>query len=247
MYRVRCEPKSALLTLFVLCLDGGLRASEAKTLRRGDLKLAWQDGVIARGELVVAKSKTDAGLGQKVPLTRRVCAVLTLWLTKLPEADPDAFLFPSHQICFAGDTRGPLVYAVDFQRPVREWKSAWYTALRQTKLKYRWHDLRHTFITRLLENPNNSEETVRALAGHVSRKMMEQYSHIRQRAKEAAIAGLENADPAAQITSGWAQNWAQSKTGGRVGGGKVLDFIGATRRIRTDDLLITNQLLYQLS
>jgi hypothetical protein len=26
-----------------------------------------------------------------------------------------------------------------------------------------------------------------------------------------------------------------------------LDFIGATRRTRTDDLLITNQLLYQLS
>jgi hypothetical protein len=25
------------------------------------------------------------------------------------------------------------------------------------------------------------------------------------------------------------------------------DFFGATRRIRTDDLLITNQLLYQLS
>ena len=27
----------------------------------------------------------------------------------------------------------------------------------------------------------------------------------------------------------------------------LLDFFGATRRIRTDDLLITNQLLYQLS
>jgi hypothetical protein len=27
----------------------------------------------------------------------------------------------------------------------------------------------------------------------------------------------------------------------------LADFIGATRRIRTDDLLITNQLLYQLS
>jgi hypothetical protein len=27
----------------------------------------------------------------------------------------------------------------------------------------------------------------------------------------------------------------------------LLDSVGATRRIRTDDLLITNQLLYQLS
>ena len=29
--------------------------------------------------------------------------------------------------------------------------------------------------------------------------------------------------------------------------GKLVDFYGATRRSRTDDLLITNQLLYQLS
>jgi hypothetical protein len=27
----------------------------------------------------------------------------------------------------------------------------------------------------------------------------------------------------------------------------LLEFLGATRRIRTDDLLITNQLLYRLS
>jgi len=48
---------------------------------------------------------------------------------------------------------------------VSEWKSAWYRALDQANLDYRWHDLRHTFITRLLENPEVSEETVRALAG----------------------------------------------------------------------------------
>ena len=173
--------------------------------------------------------------------------MLTLWLSRLPEADPEAFVFPSHQIGFAGDARGPLVYAVDFEQPLSEWKSAWYTALRQAALKYRWHDLRHTFITRLLENPNNSEETVRALAGHVSRKMMEHYSHIRQKAKETAIAGLETRDQLDEISQGWAQNWAQLKGDGRIEVGKVLDFSGATRRIRTDDLLITNQLLYQLS
>jgi integrase len=154
----------ALLPLFALSLDAGLRASEAKMLRRKDLILEWRDRKIAKGELIVAKSKTDAGSGRKIPLTRRACAVLTLWLSKFPEAQPEGFVFPSHQIGFAGDGRGPLVYSVDFDRAMGEWKSAWYTALRQTGLKYRWHDLRHTFITRLLENPNNSEETVRALA-----------------------------------------------------------------------------------
>jgi integrase len=242
LYAASASSRSpALLPLFVLCLDAGLRASEAKALRRRDLNLEWQEGVIARGELVVVKSKTDAGAGRKIPLTRRACSVLTLWLSRFPEADPEAFVFPSHQIGFAGDARGPLVYAIDFKQPLSGWKSAWYTALRQAASKYRWHDLRHTFITRLLENPNNSEETVRALAGHVSRKMMEHYSHIRQKAKEAAIAGLDTRE-AREISQGWAQNWAQSKGDPRADVGKVLDSIGATRRIRTDDLLITNRI-----
>ena len=38
-----------------------------------------------------------------------------------------------------------------------------------------------------------SEETIRALAGHVSRKMLERYSHIRLAAKQAAIQSLEAA------------------------------------------------------
>ncbi|MHB8384692.1 MAG: tyrosine-type recombinase/integrase, partial [Candidatus Binataceae bacterium] len=84
----------ALLPLFVVCLDGGLRASEAKTLRRSDLDLEWQDGVIARGELVVAKSKTDAGAGRRIPLTRRACSALTLWLSRLSAANAEAFVFP---------------------------------------------------------------------------------------------------------------------------------------------------------
>jgi integrase len=50
----------ALLPIFVLCLDAGLRAGEAKTLRRKDLNLEWQVGKIARGELVVARRKRAA-------------------------------------------------------------------------------------------------------------------------------------------------------------------------------------------
>jgi hypothetical protein len=51
--------------------------------------------------------------------------------------------------------------------------------------------MRHTFISRLAENPNVSEQTIKALAGHVSRQMLERYSHIRSQAKQAAIQTLE--------------------------------------------------------
>jgi integrase len=64
---------------------------------------------------------------------------------------------------------------------------------RQAGLKYRQYDARHTFVTRLAENPSVSEETIRQLAGHVSPKMLSRYAHIRAQARRNAIATLEQA------------------------------------------------------
>ena len=86
------------------------------------------------------------------------------------------------------------------------------------KVQYRWHDCRHTFITRLAENPNVSEETIRSLAGHVSRKMLERYSHIRISAKQVASATLDQAVSAVaaeEHQTSMAQNWAQSAAVGK--------------------------------
>jgi integrase len=72
-----------------------------------------------------------------------------------------------------------------------EWKTSWRRVLKDAGVKYRWHDLRHTFISRLAENPEISEQTIREMAGHVSKEMMQRYSHIRFDAKKNAIASLE--------------------------------------------------------
>ena len=56
---------------------------------------------------------------------------------------------------------------------------------------YRLYDARHTFVTRLAENPAVSEETIRQLAGHVSPRMLARYAHIRAQARRDAIATLE--------------------------------------------------------
>jgi hypothetical protein len=52
---------------------------------------------------------------------------------------------------------------------------------------------RHTFISRLAES-RASDSTVMALAGHVSRAMMERSSHIRMEAKRKAVATLSGMD-----------------------------------------------------
>jgi integrase len=202
----------ALLPLFVLSIDTGLRAAEVRALKRRDLGLEWNNGLIERGELRVPKSKTDAGQGRVVPLTSRARAVLSLWLSRFPEADTDAYVFPAHKIGLCGDGRETLIYAVDPTRPMGFWKKAWRGALKRAAVDYRWHDTRHSFISRLCENPAVSEQTIMALAGHVSRPMLNRYSHIRMQAKQAAIAALERATTMARtlnFESEGAQNGAQ--------------------------------------
>jgi Phage integrase family len=50
----------------------------------------------------------------------------------------------------------------------------------------RFHDLRHHAVTELAESLA-SDSTIMALAGHVSRRMLEHYSHVRQEAKREAV------------------------------------------------------------
>lgn len=58
-------------------------------------------------------------------------------------------------------------------------------------IRYRWHDLRHTLVSSLAENPAVSEQTIMSLAGHVSKAMPARYGHIRIQAKQVAIGALE--------------------------------------------------------
>jgi hypothetical protein len=85
----------SLLPLFVLTLDTGLRAAEARSLRHKDLELQWKDGAIVSGRLIVPKSKTEAGRGRAIPFTGRVCSALTLWLSHASlEPTPIAMFSP---------------------------------------------------------------------------------------------------------------------------------------------------------
>jgi integrase len=101
--------------------------------------------------------------------------------TKLGSSAPDHYLFPFriHRALF------------DPTRHQTTFKTAWLRMVAAAELPgLRMYDLRHHCITALLEDPRNSEETVQAIAGHVSRRMMQRYSHIRSAAKRSAVCGL---------------------------------------------------------
>jgi len=55
-----------------------------------------------------------------------------------------------------------------------------------------FHDLRHHAITELAESAA-SDQTIMAIAGHVSPKMLAHYSHVRLEAKRSALANLSSA------------------------------------------------------
>jgi hypothetical protein len=55
----------------------------------------------------------------------------------------------------------------------------------------RFHDLRHHAITELAES-QASDSTIMAIAGHVSPKMLQHYSHVRIQAKRTALDSISS-------------------------------------------------------
>ena len=80
------------------------------------------------------------------------------------------------------------------------WRTAWRKLTEQAGLKgLRPHDLRHHAITKLAESSEASEQTLMSIAGHVSREMLEHYSHIRIQAKRKAVESLDNCTITARL------------------------------------------------
>ena len=228
----RCR---GLYPVVMLALNTGLRASEIRGLRWGQVDFLGE-------ALTVGKSKTAAGTGRVVPLNPRAVALLKHWRAQFPGAEPEHYVFPHEKYGLAGNDRKPCAWQVDPYQPMHRWKVAWEEARKRAKVSCRFHDLRHTFISRLAES-QASDSTIMALAGHVSRAMMERYSHIRMEAKRLAVDGLSGAD----FEPGVAQNWAQYFISEKSEVAKSLKGSGEPPRTRTWNPLIKSQLLCRLS
>jgi integrase len=192
-----CGPNALLKAVVTLALNTAMRKNEIRTLR-------WDQIDFDKRTITVGRAKTQAGTGRLIPLNQPAFDALAKWAGRLVEAKPDDYVFPACEA--AGIEREhPDKERIDPSKPISSWRSAWRAALKRAGLKIRFHDLRHTCITKLAES-QASEHTLMAISGHVSRKMIEHYSHIRIQAKRDAL------DAIAQRVSdvGGAQNWVQS-------------------------------------
>jgi integrase len=155
----------------------------------------WLDVDLFAKTLTIRRSKTAAG-ERIVPLTDvAVSALIRLRV----RAEAIGTVEPSHYIFAAmapkfnfvdARPKGGAVLGFDPNRQIKSWRSAWRTLTKRAGLPgFRFHDLRHSAITLLAEN-GASDSTIMAIAGHVSRRMLERYSHVRMEAKRKAMEAL---------------------------------------------------------
>jgi integrase len=140
---------SACYTAVVLALNSTMRADEIKQLR-------WLQVDLFERVLTVGKSKTAAGSGRVIPLNPSAVKALADWGSRFPDRQPDHYVFP-----WSESRR------FDPSRPTQGWRTAWENARERAGLKIRFHDLRHTAITKLAES-QASDQTIMSIAGHVS-------------------------------------------------------------------------------
>ena len=184
---------SSLYTVAVLALNTAMGSQEIRTLR-------WERVDLGGRTVTVGKSKTEARTGRVIPLNQAAWAVLAHWRGRFQEAAPGHFVFPACEN-----------HKLDPSRPVKSFRTAWRNATRAAGLKgLRFHDLRHTAITKLAETLT-SEQTIMAIAGHVSRRMLEHYSHVRLEAKRRALDAIAAPEPAAEGAQKGAQSQIQSE------------------------------------
>jgi integrase len=152
------------------------------TCRGCELKgIQWRDVNLSNRSVAIRRSKTAAG-HRVIPLNAdalRVVMQLYRRAETMGGPRPDDYLF------FACE-RGKI----DPSRPQKSWRTAWRSLTEAAGLKgLRFHDVRHHAITELAES-QTSDSTIMSIAGHVSRKMLEHYSHIRLEAKRTALDGI---------------------------------------------------------
>ena len=111
--------------------------------------------------------------------------------------------------------------------------------LRSPLHSLRFHDLRHHAITELAES-QASERTIMAIAGHVSPKMLDHYSHVRMQTKRQALDAL-SVKPSAQgdsiaLKGSYGTKDVANRQTERVPFSQLLEKNGGDDETRTRDL-----------
>jgi integrase len=172
-----------LYTAVLTSIHTGLRSQELRLLR-------WRQVDLIEGTITVGKSKTRGGEGRLVYLSGSAVQTLQEWRSQFLDTQPGDAVFPRERYGLKGKKGtfgGQVVPFKTFRdQPVSSFKTAWQTAKKSAGVECRWHDLRHSCASRMAAG-GATDQTLQALLGWMSPKMIERYSHVRAEAKRRAV------------------------------------------------------------
>jgi integrase len=178
----------------VLAANTGMGKVEIKNLRRENIDLA-------KAEITIMKSK--GGRAEKARRRQLSLNASALEVVQTMMQRSDTLGHTSH--CAEGcNTEEHYLWCAsknnDYNptQPAASWDNAWRSLRKEAGLTWlRFHDLRHTVATELLEDPSTPDSVVEAIMGHLSKRMLQHYSHIRMNAKKQALDRLDERRKAA--------------------------------------------------
>jgi integrase len=174
----------------VIAINTGPRRSELFSLR-------WKQIDFVNWIIRVGESKTRAGRHREVPLNSRARVAIQVWAEQFPDRADDHFVFPSEHVGAGGDNFDANITGTKPSKAVGTLKTAWRTAKKAAGVKARWHDLRHTAVTRLLENGQTLPMVASIMGWSASTtvRMAQRYGHISTDARRAAMEAMSAPRP----------------------------------------------------
>jgi len=160
-----------------IALETGMRSSEITTLRRHQVDLKKR---------VVTLSDTKNSEYRSVPLSPLATASITEALNNpVRPIDTDLVFFGEPG---KDDKRRPYVFS-----------KVWNDMKKKLGMAdFRFHDLRHEAVSRLVETGKFSDQQVAAISGHKSMQMLKRYTHLRS---DELVALLDQAHNLGTLTS----------------------------------------------
>ena len=160
---IRANPNTPYLEdIVITALNSGMRRSEILTLKKDMLN--FKEGYILVEE-------TKSGEARKIPMNERLTKTLKKTMDK--------------------NLKSPYVFCKDDGSPFGNIRKGFDKAVKKTRLDgLRFHDLRHTFASRLVM-AGVDIITVQQLLGHKTLRMTMRYSHPTPEHKKAAVKILD--------------------------------------------------------
>lgn len=171
------QSDSPLIGPFIrIALTTGLRSGEI-------LGLTWGRVDLMERFITVGESKTKASSGRIIPMNADLHHVLVAFAEwhrqECGGTEAKRYLFPFRVV------RGRY----DSTRRMLTIRKAWEAVRDAAGVSIRIHDLRHSACTKMAE-AGITEFGMMSIMGHVSRSMLERYSHVRMDAKRTAVEAL---------------------------------------------------------